>query len=220
VPVLKIKDLAALQSGLPLGSRDFVDDGNAWVLQGNSITRLPVVVNRAAEGEFIKSARDSVVSYKGQKDKLRQVKVMKSLDEKAIQKNDVLFRARGGLFESLKAYLPFDQQDTNISDGKPYVINNTLINLRPNSNVIPRYLAWAINNFRSELFLQSSRSGAAALMTVSIKQLAEVSLPVPTYKVQETILATFDDIEKSRAIAEAKNDAANQLLCGLAEKHS
>ena len=218
--VIKIKELAKLQSGLPLGSRNFVEEGDAWVIQGNSIIRADAVV-RGHEGiDFVDPALDSIVLSRGPSDGLRQAEIPNLSDEKIIQPGDVLFRARHAVLENLKAYVPFEKEGLHLSAGKPHVITNTLIKLRPNSKVLPRYLAWAINNFRSELQLQSSRSGAASIVTINIKQLAEVSLPIPDLKVQDTILAAFEEIEKTKAIAEATNYAANELLCGLAQKHS
>ena len=58
------------------------------------------------------------------------------------------------------------------------------------------------------------------MYTISINQLKEVVLPVPSSKVQKNILLAFDEIEKSKAIAEAKEFLETEMLRGIAQKHS
>lgn len=216
---IKIKEVATLQSGFPLGSKQFVEDGNAWVLQGGSISRVDAQIQGFDKFEGIEPAEDAIILSRGPNDMLRQANIPKLTPEKTVQVGDVLFRARTPNFEQLKAYVLFPTEDSFFC-GKPHVITNTFIKMRPKKVVLPRYLAWAINNFRSGLHLNSSRSGAASIVTVSIKQLAEVELPIPDLKTQKIILSASEEIEKAKAIADASNYAANELLCGLAQKHS
>ena len=58
------------------------------------------------------------------------------------------------------------------------------------------------------------------MYTISISQLKEVILPVPSIEVQKRILSAFDEIQKAKAIAEAKEYIEIEMLRGIAQKHS
>ena len=242
---LKIKELATLQSGFPLGSKHFVKDGNAWVLQSSSVERFEAEVEGgpSVEDTEVFPANDAVIDtiedfidfesvdfidfesntvprnmpHYG----LRQASIPKLTDEKIVQPNDILFRARSPNFDKLNAYVPFSKGgSSNLINGKPHIITNTFILLRPNGRVLPHYLAWSINNHRNMSRIISNRSGAASILTISIKQLAEVVLPVPDLKIQRTILAASENDEELRAIEKASHYITNELLCELAQKNS
>ena len=45
-------------------------------------------------------------------------------------------------------------------------------------------------------------------------------IPIPSLKIQENTLSAFFEVEKSRAIAEAKEFVEIEMLRGIVKKHS
>lgn len=213
---IAIKEICDLFSGFPLSSKDFVENGNACAIQSGSISRSPAqVVGDDKMEEIQPSSIDFIIGDELRE--ARQVNICNLKMKKTIYADDIIFRARASSIDQLMAYTQFLSKDYQKT---PHIVSNAFIVLRPKEGILPSYIEWAINNFRNGLYAHSSKSGTASLHTVSLKQLGDIVLPMPSMKVQKQILEASKEIENIQAILTALDYSMNELLCGLARRNS
>lgn len=206
-----IKDICDLYSGFPLSNKDFVENGNAKVILGGDISRYPAQIAGDDEN-FVIQASEVGINLT-----LKEAYIPNLSIEKTIKASDLIFRSRGFSMHKLEAFTLFSNSNS-LSIDKPYIISNVFILMRPKIKILPQYLEWAINNFRSDL--NQNISKGATLFTISINQLKEVLIPIPSFKTQQKTLLAFNEIEKSRAIAEAKENVEIEMLKGIVQRDS
>ena len=203
-----LKDTCQIFSGIPVGQNDFVDDGDVKVFQANSLHRFGADVY--GDEEPIIDPPSTSYSLP-----IREASLKKIKDKKFIEGGDVLFKARAGSLDQIEAYMPFPKE--HFHDGKedkPYIATNSFIILRPFSEIIPDYLEWALNQFKEQLsqFIQ-----ATTVLTINIKQLELMIIPVPSLKKQEAIVEAYIEIEKAKAINDARYYLETERLKQLAK---
>lgn len=206
-----IKDICDLYSGFPLSNKDFVENGNVKVILGGDISRYPAQISGDDEN-FVIEASDVGINLM-----LKEANIPKLSMEKTIKAGDLILRSRAFSIDKIEAFSPFPKKSSIIGD-KPYIISNVFILLRPKIKILSQYLEWAINNFQNDLHQNVSKG--ATLVTININQLKEVVIPIPSLKIQENTLSAFFEVEKSRAIAEAKEFVEIEMLRGIVKKHS
>jgi hypothetical protein len=121
--------------------------------------------------------------------------------EKILRSGDVLFKARGSV---LHAYA-LRQSPIRA------IVTNGFVVLRPNDEVLPHYLAWALNSLQSEL---EKFAHGSIIMGLSLRDIKEVTLPIPDVESQQTIINVHDEIEAGKALANEYFDAVSQMLRG------
>ena len=116
------------------------------------------------------------------------------------RKGDVLFKARGPRLEAFA--LQFQPENT--------IATNAFIILRPQKDILPRYIAWLLNNMNFSRIIQQTH----VIQSVSLKQLSETEIPVPNLGTQLKIIEIQDEIEAGRLLANQYFDAASEMLRG------
>lgn len=120
--------------------------------------------------------------------------------KKLLRKGDVLFKARGPRLEAFA--LQFQPENT--------IATNAFIILRPQKDILPRYIAWLLNNMNFSRIIQQTH----VIQSVSLKQLSETEIPVPNLGTQLKIIEIQDEIEAGRLLANQYFDAASEMLRG------
>jgi hypothetical protein len=121
-------------------------------------------------------------------------------NKKLLRVGDILFKARGPRLEAFA--LPFQPKNT--------IATNAFIILRPKAELLPRYTAWLLNNMNFSRITQQTH----VIQSISLKQLAEIEIPVPDRHTQSKIIEVHDEIEAGRLLANRYFDAASEMLRG------
>ena len=120
--------------------------------------------------------------------------------EKFIRQGDVLFKARG---QFLEAY-PLGHQPEHT------IVTNGFIVLRPSLEVLPRYLAWVLNNMNFDRVTQQTH----VIRSVSNRDLRDLEVPLPDVAAQQKTIEVCDEIAAGKQLAVAYFDAAEDYLRG------
>ncbi|XAT58431.1 hypothetical protein GN241_14315 [Rhodobacteraceae bacterium IMCC1335] len=119
---------------------------------------------------------------------------------KLLNYGDVLFKARGPRLEAIN--LPLKPENT--------IATNGFIILRPQSQVHPSYIAWLLNNMNFGRIIQQTH----VIQSISLRQLAEIEVPIPDRETQSNIVDMQREIEAGRKLANQYFDAASKILRG------
>lgn len=131
---------------------------------------------------------------------LKRTDMAISNPDKFLQKGDVLFKARG---QFLEAY-PLGHQPTRT------IVTNGFIVLRPSLEVLPRYLAWVLNNMNFDRVAQQTH----VIRSVSIRDLRDLEVPLPDVAAQQKTIEVSDEIAAGKQLAVEYFYAAEEYLRG------
>lgn len=131
---------------------------------------------------------------------LKRSNITVSNKNKYVRQGDVLFKSRG---HSLEAYALMDNPEKSI-------VTNGFIVLRPNQKVLPRYLAWVLNNVGFDKLTQQTHM----IKSVSIRDLRNLEIPMPEMAQQNKIIEISDEIDKGKELAAHYFHDAEKYLRG------
>ncbi|XDZ64989.1 restriction endonuclease subunit S [Alphaproteobacteria bacterium LSUCC0684] len=129
---------------------------------------------------------------------LKRTDMSVSNPDKFIRKGDVLFKSRGHVLEAFA--LMHEPEQT--------IVTNGFIVVRPHSDVIPRYLAWVLNNTNFDRMTQQTHM----IKSVSIRDLRNLDVPMPDRASQEKIIQVSDEIDAGKELAADYFYAAEEYL--------
>lgn len=110
-----------------------------------------------------------------------------------LQKGDLVFRSRG--MDSTAAIMDITSRDIILS--APF----QRIRLRDNSDIIPLYLLWYINNKKSQAYFAAKKTGTSVSM-ISTAVLAELPVVIPSLDMQKKIIEINILSEKEQELQE------------------
>lgn len=120
--------------------------------------------------------------------------------DKFVRKGDVLFKSRGHLLEAFA--LRREPERT--------IVTNGFIVLRPYDDVLPRYLAWVLNNASFGRVTQQTHM----IRSVSMGDLRQLAVPVPDLARQQKVVDISDEIYFGRELAMHYFGSAEEYLRG------
>lgn len=178
---VKVKDIADIKTGYQSKTRIHEEAlGTHFLIQGNNIDSTLTLNDR------------SLIRFLPEN----------SADNYLLEKNDILFQARGS--ENYACLIEKDISNTFVS-GSFYTIRIK------NSEVHPRYLTWWLNQPHIQKSFQSVRSGTL-ISYVSIKALSEIQVPIPPYSIQAKIARIFELWKKEENLIKIIQDSRKTLI--------
>ena len=118
--------------------------------------------------------------------------------DKFVREGDVLFKSRGHFLDALALGHYPDKT----------IVTNGFIVLRPHAEVLPRYLAWVLNNSSFGRVTQQTHM----IQSVSMRDLSEMSVPIPDLEKQQKVINISDEISNGEKLAEHYFMAAEEYL--------
>lgn len=135
-------------------------------------------------------------------DRLTRVKLDKSIESYEVQAGDVLFLSRG---HRLAATVIEQPLHSTIAPGYFFVI-------RPDpTRVLPGYLAWYINQSRTQNRLRPSHAGSH-MPIVPMSAFRKIDIDVPPLATQQAIVALTELARREQRLLDELQQAQHQLI--------
>lgn len=102
------------------------------------------------------------------------------------------------------------------SDQKNIIASSSVSIIRiKDVNVLPKYVSLYLNSIAGQRLILSIASGGSYIQNILIKDLSELSIPVPSIHAQKNIIALHENIELQEKILERKSDLKKIIINAL-----
>lgn len=146
----------------------------------------------------IKDIKNGVITLDPEQKRI--VKNQTVIDKSKLEEGDVLVATRGSTFKAAVV----------ASKAIEYIPSQNLIGLRLNHNVLPEFMVAYLNGRYGQHALNEIGKGAT-ISSISIKDLEELLIPVPSMEVQKIIAETVLSIQEYRDLVKQEQDIIEMI---------